>query len=402
MLAKEGQRAPPRIRRLGRPALAISGFLLLVVLVPSIGMTVNGSRRWISLGNIGQLQPSELAKVALALWLAGYVAANGGRLRTPGGLAPPLIVTGVLGLLILIEPDMGTATSLCVVALAMLIVAGARMRHIGAVVGSLFLLATIAFAVLGLMGSLRLGRIASFSIIVSSGTLLAALGMGTVSVTSAALFYMLGATLSVSALFLLVELIERIGAEGKPPLRDVDLSPGEDTNLDDAALPLVGRAFPVSLALLGLAFMCCALVVAGLPPLSGFIAKFSILTAILGGERGTLATAGAVAPPGGWLLFALLLVSGLAAIISLSRAGIRHFWSPGGQFAVRLQSAEAAAVVTLLLSCVLLAARAERVMLYTRATAAALHAPESYIETVLSTKARPGPKKSTSAREGAP
>ena len=70
--------------------------------------------------------------------------------------------------------------------------------------------------------------------------------------------------------------------------------------------------------------------------------------------------AGAVAPPGGWLLFALLLVSGLAAIISLSRAGIRHFWSPGGQFAVRLQSAEAAAVVTLLLSCVLLAARAER------------------------------------------
>ena len=49
-----------------------------------------------------------------------------------------------LGLLILIEPDMGTASSLCVVALAMLIVAGARTRHIGAVVGSLFLIATIA------------------------------------------------------------------------------------------------------------------------------------------------------------------------------------------------------------------------------------------------------------------
>ncbi|HTI33537.1 MAG TPA: putative lipid II flippase FtsW [Miltoncostaea sp.] len=132
------------IRRLGRPALAIAGFLLLVVLVPSIGMTVNGSRRWISLGGLGQLQPSELAKVALALWLAGYVAATAGRLRTPGGLAPPLVVTGVLGLLILIEPDMGTATSLCVVALAMLIVAGARMRHIGTVVGTLLMLATIA------------------------------------------------------------------------------------------------------------------------------------------------------------------------------------------------------------------------------------------------------------------
>ena len=135
---------PDSIRRLAPVALAVSGFLLLVVLVPSIGMTVNGSRRWIDLGGIGQLQPSELAKVALALWLAGYVAQAKGRLRTPGGLAPPLIVTGVLGLLILIEPDMGTASSLCVVGLAMLIVAGARMKHIGAVVGTLFMLATIA------------------------------------------------------------------------------------------------------------------------------------------------------------------------------------------------------------------------------------------------------------------
>jgi cell division protein FtsW len=135
---------PESIRRLARPALLASGFLLLVVLVPSIGMTVNGSRRWISLGGIGQLQPSELAKIALALWLAGYIAANGGRLRTPGGLAPPLVVTGVLGLMILVEPDMGTASSMCAVALAMLVVAGARMRHIGAVVGTLAFVATIA------------------------------------------------------------------------------------------------------------------------------------------------------------------------------------------------------------------------------------------------------------------
>ena len=66
-------------------------------------------------------------------------------------------------------------------------------------------------ASLGLMASLRLGRIAGFSIIVSSGTLLAAIGMGVASVTSAALFYLLSATLAASALFLLVELVERIG-----------------------------------------------------------------------------------------------------------------------------------------------------------------------------------------------
>ncbi len=108
---------PETIRRLGRPALAISGFLLLVVLVPSIGMTVNGSRRWISLGGLGQLQPSELAKVALALWLAGYVAAPPAASARRAAWRRPSSSTGVLGLLILIEPDMGTATSLCVVAL---------------------------------------------------------------------------------------------------------------------------------------------------------------------------------------------------------------------------------------------------------------------------------------------
>jgi cell division protein FtsW len=135
---------PATLRRLGPPALAISGFLLLVVLIPSIGMSVNGSRRWISLGGIGQLQPAELAKIAVALWLAGYIAHSAGRLRTPGGLVPPLVVTGVIGLLILVEPDMGTASSLCVIALAMLVVAGARMRHIGTVVGACVMLATIA------------------------------------------------------------------------------------------------------------------------------------------------------------------------------------------------------------------------------------------------------------------
>ena len=124
--------SPRAMRRLGPPALAVSGFLLLVVLVPSIGTPVNGSRRWISLGGLGQLQPSELAKLALALWIAQAVVRRArGACARPAGLAPLLAVTGVLGLLILIEPDMGTAVSLCAVAFAMLIVAGARMRHLG-------------------------------------------------------------------------------------------------------------------------------------------------------------------------------------------------------------------------------------------------------------------------------
>ena len=265
-------------------------------------------------------------------------------------------------------------------------------------------LATIAFGALGLMASLRLGRIAGFSIIVSSGTLLAALGAGAASMTSAALFYMLSATLGVSGLFLLVELIERIGTSAQPqpqPL-EAERSAGEDTNLDDQELPLVGRAFPISLALLGLAFMSSALIVAGLPPLSGFIAKLSLLSAALSPDGGVRAFTGAGVSASGWLILAALLLSGLAATISLTRAGIRHLWSTGGRFAPHIQGVEAAGVLTLLFSCALLTVYAEDVLRYTSATAAGLHAPRAYIDAVLSTKARPGPTQFARDRKGSP
>jgi multicomponent K+:H+ antiporter subunit D len=263
-------------------------------------------------------------------------------------------------------------------------------------------LATIAFGSFGLMASLRLGRIAGFSIIVSSGTLLAALGVGAAAVTSAALFYLLSATLAVSALFLLVELIERAGSSGQPRPRDTEVLPGEDTNLDDEEAPLVGRAFPVSLALLGLAFMTAAMLVAGLPPLSGFLAKLSLLAAVLGAGAGERGIAGAGSSSAEWMLFGLLLFSGLAATVSLARVGIRHFWSVGARFAPHLRSVEAVAVLTLILACALLTVSAEPVLRFTSATAAGLHAPRSYIDAVLSTKARPGPAQSTVYREGSP
>lgn len=263
-------------------------------------------------------------------------------------------------------------------------------------------LATITFGVLGLVASVHVGRIAAFSIIVSAGTLLATLGLGAAAATSAALFYVLSATLAVSLLFLLVELTERIGTSGRPRLRDVDIAPGEDTNLDDREMPLVGRAFPVSIALLGMAFMSCAVLVAGLPPLSGFIAKVSLLSAVLATEGGPRAAASAGMSSAGWLFVALLLLSGLAAIVSLARAGIQHFWSTGGQGAPRLKGAEAAAILTLIFSGVLLTVFAEPVMRYTNATAAGLHAPRSYVQSVSSTRARPGPTRPRPEPEGSP
>jgi multicomponent K+:H+ antiporter subunit D len=259
-------------------------------------------------------------------------------------------------------------------------------------------LATLAFGTLGLMGAMRLGRIASFAIIVSSGTLLAALGMGLVAVTSAALYYLLSATLAVSALFLLVELVERVGTGAERPLRDADLAPGEDTNLDDEELPLVGRVVPMSLALLGLAFMACALLVAGLPPLSGFLAKVMLLGAVLGAQP----DGGAPSAPA-WWMFGLLLVSGLVATIALSRAGVRHLWRRGAALqSPRLKVVEGGSILALIAACVLLTVFAEPVLRYTKATAAALHSPAVYIAAVSSQKARPGPTQSRVEQESTP
>jgi multicomponent K+:H+ antiporter subunit D len=262
-------------------------------------------------------------------------------------------------------------------------------------------LATIAFGAFGVMSSMRLGRIAAFSVIVSSGTLLSALGMGVPAVTSAALFYMLSATLAVSALFLLVGLVEGIGSDGERGLEDVDVELDEDTNLDDEEVPLVGREFPVSLALLGLAFLSCALLVAGLPPLSGFVAKVALLTSVLGSEAGGHVSVSPPVPAAWWIL-GLLLFSGLMATISLSRAGIRHFWTTGGRLGPRLQFAQAASVLALIFSCILLTAYAESVMRYTKATAAGLHSPRAYIDAVLSLKPKPGPTRPPTEREARP
>jgi multicomponent K+:H+ antiporter subunit D len=143
-------------------------------------------------------------------------------------------------------------------------------------------------------------------------------------------------------------------------------------------------------AALALAYLACALLVAGLPPLAGFLSKAALLTAIWNPGVGGTAT-GASTPVAAWLMMALILCSSLCATISLARAGIRHFWSKGGRFAPRLSIVEGGAVMVLIVAGLLLTVFAEPVLRYTRATATHLHAPQAYIDAVLSARPRPGP-----------
>jgi cell division protein FtsW len=110
-----------------------------------VGSTVNGASRWIGSGFL-QIQPSELVKVALILYGADLLARKPVRVRTIAGFMPFLLVTGLACLLIVVEPDLGTAMVIAFAVGATLIAAGARPRDLGLialVLGSVVLLLTV-------------------------------------------------------------------------------------------------------------------------------------------------------------------------------------------------------------------------------------------------------------------
>ncbi len=251
-------------------------------------------------------------------------------------------------------------------------------------------LATLAYGTVGMLASQQLARLAGYSVIASSGTMIAAVGFDAPALSGGALFYLASSTLAGCALFLLVELLERArqvevgpadiddGQDALPSFVDNEPLPG--TNLDDNEEALIGRAIPRALVFLGVGFTVCAMIIAGLPPLSGFVAKLGMLTALL--DLRTLAS---------WTLFALLILSGLAAAIAMMRVGVRHFWTSQDRPSPRLRVAETLPIAGLLAAAMAMVLHAEPMLGYARATAEALHAPEQYVRAVMSARTLPSP-----------
>ncbi len=236
-------------------------------------------------------------------------------------------------------------------------------------------MATVLFGAIGMLASEDGGRVAGFGAIVSSGTLLAVIGHAGDAVLASGLYYLLGSTLAMAAFMLLIELAERI----RPPGAALIAITMEAFAIEDKPEDPVGVGIPGTLAFLGLSFAACALVISGMPPLSGFVAKFSLFHAML---------AGAAATPGGvpastWLLIALIILSGLAAIIALMRLGVRIFWASGAVTPPRLQVSEAAPVSALVLLCVLLTLQAGTVFDYLGRTVDGLSRGADYQARVL-------------------
>jgi cell division protein FtsW len=145
-------------RRLALPGLVIAIVLLVVVLVPGIGTRVSGASRWLRISSFAGLQPAELAKLALVIYLAFWLASKRELIGRWSVTVPFVAITALVAGLVIAEPDLGTAIVGVAIALAMYFVAGARIAEFAALAG----LTTICVAALAVAQPYRVARLVTF------------------------------------------------------------------------------------------------------------------------------------------------------------------------------------------------------------------------------------------------
>ncbi|MFP5340526.1 MAG: monovalent cation/H+ antiporter subunit D [Gammaproteobacteria bacterium] len=212
-------------------------------------------------------------------------------------------------------------------------------------------LATLALGAIGALAATHLRGLLAYLTVASVGTLLVAAGLASAAALAAGLYYMVHSTLTVAALFLVAELIARSRGEAADRLKPGGVTPP---------------------TLQGLLFLVGAVAVAGLPPLPGFLGKVLLLDAAIG--RDGMA----------WV-WAVVLASGLIAVIALARAGSLFFWKtrrdmPQPGAASALQALPAVALIALVLLLSVFAGPAKR---YADATVAQLANVAGYRAAVL-------------------
>lgn len=127
------------------PLLMLAALIgLAAVLLPGIGVEQNGARRWVAFGPLPPIQPSEFAKVAVLIYMAAWLAAKGETVKDLSlGVLPFVSMVGLIGALIMLEPDMGTAMMVALITGTLFFVAGAKLTHLLALVASGLVMAGI-------------------------------------------------------------------------------------------------------------------------------------------------------------------------------------------------------------------------------------------------------------------
>ncbi len=268
-------------------------------------------------------------------------------------------------------------------------------------------LATIVVASLSMIVSRNVRRLAALATMMSAGTLIAVLGFDDAQLVGSALYYLVGSSLGVAMLFLLADLVERSrergtgatldeGTQEPPPFATLDRPPMPGVNLDDEEAELIGRPVPVALAFLGVAFIVSVLLVAGMPPLSGFLAKVAMLTEILG-SRGA-----APVPFLSWAVVVVFIVSSLVALVVLVRTGIRYFWAPQDRPAPKLAVIECLPIAVLAAGMVAITIAAGPTLRLTTEAARGLFDTSGYIQSVTATRPVASPTHDTRGSTGLP
>ena len=146
------------LEKMALPLLALAVVLLVLVLIPGIGHSVNGARRWIRLAGIS-IQVSEVTRVIVLVFIASYAVRREEELRSSFmGLLKPLIILGGFFVLLLLEPDFGAATVLMVTAFGVLFIAGARLRD----VAGLAVLGAAVLVFVAMSSDYRMRRLTAF------------------------------------------------------------------------------------------------------------------------------------------------------------------------------------------------------------------------------------------------
>jgi multicomponent K+:H+ antiporter subunit D len=255
--------------------------------------------------------------------------------------------------------------------------AGAASSHFGSDWMLWGGVATVIAGTIGMLGARDLGKLAGYNVVISSGTLLGAIGLQQPAVTAGALAYLVISTLAIAAFFLVAGLLASDGDDDTDDT--LNLEPYEQPGETSANESLYAKedesrvVISAPIAMLGLSFSACAVLLAGLPPLSGFLAKFALLAPML--DVGARAGAG--------LLFTLVIAAGFCTVIALCRAGIQIFWVEPERLFPKVRLTETASIAMLLGLCLLLSVLVEAPLRYLRDTAGQLHAPASYIHAVL-------------------
>ncbi|MCI0778014.1 MAG: putative lipid II flippase FtsW [Chloroflexi bacterium] len=132
---------------------------LVAVLVPGLGVERGGAQRWIAIGPLPAVQPSEFAKLALIIYVAAWLSGKDTVVRSFAlGFAPFVFMVGIVAGLILLEPDTGTAAVLILTTVTLFFIAGASLSHLAALMG----IGSVAAGFLVLTSGYRLDRILAF------------------------------------------------------------------------------------------------------------------------------------------------------------------------------------------------------------------------------------------------